>query len=55
MSKPLLDRYRANLEAHRQHVRDTAVRRGLTYLAATTDEPVERVVLQYFRERGLLG
>ena len=55
VSKPLLERYRANLDAYRELVRDAAVKRGLTYLTATTDEPVERVVLQYFRERGLLG
>ncbi len=55
VSKPLLERYQANLRAYKEQVRDAAVKRGLTYLTATTDETVERVVLQYFRERGLLG
>ncbi len=55
VSGALLKKYAANLEAYCQHVKAMCTRRGLMYLAATTDVPVERVVLQYLRERGLLG
>ncbi len=55
VSAALLDRYKANLEAYCQSVKAACAKRGLTYLAATTDVPVERVVLTYLRERGLLG
>jgi len=55
VSKALLDKYKANLEAYCQSVRAACTKRGLSYLAATTDVPVERVVLTYLRERGLLG
>ena len=55
VSKALLDKYRANLEAYCQHVREVCTKRGLMYMAATTDVAVELVVLKYLRERGLLG
>ncbi len=51
----LIDRYRANLQAYCQHVREQCVKRGLSYFNVTTDVPVETVVLKYFRERGLVG
>ncbi len=55
ISKALLEKYQANLQAYCQHVRDTCTQRGLSYMSATTDLPVELVVLKYLRERGLLG
>ncbi|MEL7087644.1 MAG: DUF58 domain-containing protein [Planctomycetota bacterium] len=55
VSAALLKKYRANLKAYCQHVRETCTKRGLSYLTATTDVPVELVVLKYLRERGLLG
>lgn len=55
VSAALLAKYKANLEAYCQSVRAACTKRGLSYLAATTDVPVERVVLTYLRERGLLG
>jgi uncharacterized protein (DUF58 family) len=55
ISAALLKKYRANLEAYCQHVKEVCTKRGLMYLAATTDVPVEKVVLQYLRERGLVG
>lgn len=55
VSKALLDKYQANLQSYCQHVRDTCTKRGLSYMTATTDLPVELVVLKYLRERGLLG
>jgi uncharacterized protein (DUF58 family) len=55
VSGALLEKYKANLEAYCQHIKETCTKRGLMYLAATTDVPVETVVLKYLRERGLLG
>lgn len=55
VSKALLQKYQANLQSYCQHVRDTATKRGLSYMTATTDVAVELVVLKYLRERGLLG
>ncbi|MEM9881728.1 MAG: DUF58 domain-containing protein [Planctomycetota bacterium] len=55
VSKALLERYRANLQAYCQHVQEVCTKRGLSYLTATTDLAVELVVLKYLRERGLLG
>ncbi|MBB6430323.1 DUF58 domain-containing protein [Algisphaera agarilytica] len=55
VSKALLEKYQANLQAYCQHVRDTCTKRGMSYMTATTDLAVELVVLKYLRERGLLG
>lgn len=55
VSAAFLKKYRANLEAYCQHVRETCTKRGLSYMTATTDVAVELVVLKYLRERGLLG
>ncbi|MEM8738398.1 MAG: DUF58 domain-containing protein [Planctomycetota bacterium] len=55
VSKALLEKYQANLQAYCHHVRDVCVKRGLSYMTATTDVAVELVVLKYLRERGLLG
>lgn len=51
----LLQRYKANLQAYCQHVRDQCVRRGVAYLAGDTSVPFDDLVLRYLRERGLLG
>ncbi|MFO0973005.1 MAG: DUF58 domain-containing protein [Phycisphaerae bacterium] len=54
ISRPLLDRYRANLEAYCTQVREFAVRRGMNYLFATTQVPFDQVVMNTFRQRGLV-
>lgn len=51
----LIKRYRQNVQAYCQHVRDTCLRRGISYLATETDVPFENVIMRYLRERGLLG
>ena len=50
----LLRRYRENLAAFCQHVRSACHRRGVGYFTATTDKPLESVVLRYFQQTGLL-
>ena len=55
ISPTLLKRYRANLQAYCNHVREQCLRRGVAYMAAETSVPFETVVLRYLRERGLLS
>lgn len=54
ISKPLLDRYKANLQAYCESIRDHCLQRGITYLLAPTQHPFETLVLNYLRGRGLL-
>ncbi|MFA9477962.1 DUF58 domain-containing protein [Phycisphaerales bacterium AB-hyl4] len=51
----LVKRYKANLQAYCQHVRDQCLRRGIAYLMSDTSVPFETVVLKYLRQRGLVG
>ncbi|MEM0915987.1 MAG: DUF58 domain-containing protein, partial [Planctomycetota bacterium] len=55
MSAALVKRYKANLQAYCNHVRDECVRRGVAHMITETEVPFETVVLKYLRERGLLG
>jgi uncharacterized protein (DUF58 family) len=54
ISKPLLDRYKANLQAHCQGLRDYCTRRGITYLFTSTRVDFDVLVLAYLRQRGLI-
>lgn len=55
MSSELLKRYKANLQAYCNHVRDMCVRRDIAYLFSDTSVPFDTLILKYLRERGLLG
>jgi uncharacterized protein (DUF58 family) len=55
VSPALLRRYKTNLQAYCQHVRDQCLRRGVAYMVSETDVPFETLVLKYLRQRGLLG
>lgn len=50
----LLRQYRETLEAYCADIRDWSVARGMSYLAATTDESIEVMLLGYLRRKGLL-
>lgn len=54
ISAPLLARYRRTLEAFVAEARDFCHRRGLCYLLANNQQPVEELVTRYLRERGLV-
>lgn len=54
VSRPLLDRYKANLQAYCESIRDYCSRRGITYVLAPTTHPFETLVLTYLRQRGLV-
>ena len=54
VSRPLLDRYQRTLAAFIDGARDYCTRRGMNYLMTSTDTPVETLVLNYLRQRGLV-
>jgi uncharacterized protein (DUF58 family) len=54
ISKPLLDRYKANLQSYCQGLKDHCTRRGITYLFTSTRVAFDVLVLAYLRQRGLL-
>ena len=55
ITKPLLDRYKSNLNAYCLSLKDYVTRRGGAYLFSSTAVPFETLVLNYLRERRLLG
>lgn len=54
VSRPLLDRYQQTLAAFLQGAKDFCLRRGMNYLVTPSDTPVERLVADYLRRRGLV-
>jgi len=54
VSRPLLDRYQKTLAAFIDGARDYCTRRGMNYLMTSTETPVETLVLNYLRQRGLV-
>ncbi|MEZ6193449.1 MAG: DUF58 domain-containing protein [Phycisphaerales bacterium] len=55
VSPALLKKYKANLQAYCQHVREQCLRRGVAYMISETDVPFDTLVLKYLRQKGLLG
>jgi len=55
ITQPLLKQYKANLNAYCLALKDYLTRRGGTYLFTSTAVPFDTLVLNYLRERGLLG
>jgi len=54
VSEAMLKQYRQTLETFCGGLRDWCTSHGMTYLAATTDVPVDTMLLGYLRQRGLL-
>ncbi len=54
ISAPLLKRYKANLAAYCDQIRDFAARREISLLTVPTDTPLDTLILDYLRKRGLL-
>ena len=54
ISRPLLERYRRTLASFIQQAREFCTRRGIVYMLTTTDNPVEELVSNYLRQRGLV-
>ena len=55
ITQPLIKQYKANLNAYCLALKDFVTRRGGTYLFTSTGVPFDTLVLNYLRERGLLG
>jgi len=54
VSRPLMERYKRTLAAFVEGARDFCTRRGMTYLMANNQIPVDRLVSSYLRQRGLV-
>jgi uncharacterized protein (DUF58 family) len=54
ISRALVNRYKQNLQAYCQELREFCTRRGICYLFTKTDLPFDQLVLSYLRQRGLL-
>ena len=55
ITQPLIKQYKANLNSYCLTLKDYVTRRGGTYLFTSTSVPFDTLVLNYLRERGLLG
>jgi uncharacterized protein (DUF58 family) len=55
ITQALMKQYKANLNAYCLAVKEYVTRRGGTYLFASTAVPFDTLILNYLRERGLLG
>jgi uncharacterized protein (DUF58 family) len=55
ITQPLIKQYKANLNAYCLALKQYISRRGGTYLFTSTAVPFDMLVLNYLRERGLLG
>ena len=53
-SRPLIERYRRTLASFLDGAREFCSRRGITYLLANSQTPVEELVSRYLRQRGLV-
>lgn len=54
VSRPLLDRYQRTLASFVSGAKEYCTRRGMTYLMTSSATPVEQIVANYLRARGLV-
>ncbi len=54
VSRPLLDRYKRTLASFIDGAREFCTRRGMKYVMASTETPVDKLVASYLRRRGLV-
>lgn len=54
ISAPLLNRYKKLLTAYVNQLHEFCARRDIIHAAIKTDTPVENIVLEYLRQRGML-
>lgn len=55
VNEALRRQYSRSLEAYCRSIRDWAVARNMSYMPAVSDEPIDRMLLNYLRRQGLLG
>jgi len=54
ISAPLLKRYKANLTAYCDQLREFCARREMTLITVKSDTAIDTLILDYLRKRGLL-
>jgi uncharacterized protein (DUF58 family) len=54
VSAPLLRRYKDNLNAFVDGMKEWCTKRGITYIFTTNQNPFDKLILNYLRERGLV-
>ena len=54
ISAPLLKRYKANLRAYNDHLRDFCARREIGLITVKSDTPIDTLIMDYLRRRGVL-
>lgn len=54
VSRPLLNRYKKTLASFVTGAREFCTRRGMSYILANTEVPVETLVASYLRRQGLV-
>ena len=54
VSAPLLQRYKNTLNAFVGGLKDWCIKRGITYIFTTNQNPFDKLILNYLRERGLV-
>jgi hypothetical protein len=54
VSRPLLQRYQRTLASFVDGAREYCTRRGMTYLMTNSQTPVDQIVSNYLRARGLV-
>ena len=54
VSRPLMERYRRTVASFIDGAREFCTRRGMNYLMTNTERPVDELVLNYLRRRGLV-
>jgi hypothetical protein len=54
VSRALINRYKQNLQGYCEQLREYCTKRGVSYLFTSTEVPFDQIVLNYFRQRGLV-
>lgn len=54
ISAPLIKKYKQNLAAYNDQLRDFCARREISFLSVRSDTPVDTLILDYLRRRGLV-
>lgn len=54
ISSPLLKRYKANLAAYCDQLREFCVRREMSLITIPSDTPIDTLILDYLRKRGVV-
>ena len=54
VSAPLLKRYKANLDAYCAHLQSFCAERAIGFMTVRSDTPIDVLLLDYFRQRGVV-